>query len=68
MMTKEPTIWKTVKEALRPLKRFARPDGLKGFFWCVMVTWAESVTSKMADAMRCLWWRAIVKTCNQNVN
>jgi len=63
MMTKEPTIWKTVSEALRPLKRLARPDGLKGFFWWVMVTWADRVTSKMADAMRCLWWRAIVNTC-----
>lgn len=35
---------------------------VKGLRWCVMVTCADSVTSKMADAMRCRWWRAIIST------
>lgn len=65
-MRKEPISWKTVNKALRPLKRFASPEGLKGFFWCVIVTCADKVTSNIADAIRCLWYRAIVKTFEKN--
>jgi hypothetical protein len=33
----------------------------------VIVACANSVTSKIADAIRCLWYRAIVNTCGRDV-
>uniref|UniRef100_A0A182VN46 Uncharacterized protein n=1 Tax=Anopheles merus TaxID=30066 RepID=A0A182VN46_ANOME len=31
-----------------------------GLRWWVMVSWADSVTSRMADAIRLRWYRAII--------
>uniref|UniRef100_A0A182QLE4 Uncharacterized protein n=1 Tax=Anopheles farauti TaxID=69004 RepID=A0A182QLE4_9DIPT len=42
------------------LPAFGTKNGLR---WCVIVSWADSVTSKMAEAIRLRWYRAIISTC-----